>query len=415
MKISTSPACMKQPYGKVAMVVLFFMLIIQPLQSRNINRRIASVPFQMAGNYVVVSVRINDSSPMKLILDTGIKNTIITELQEGDRISLNYSDVKDLMGLGTGTGLNAYISNYNSLKIGRIKLDYKTVFVLKNDVFNLSKYTGMKINGLLGSDIFLKYIVEIDYTHRRLEFFESLPFEKPEGYEALPFSIEGQKFFIDVPVMKQDSSIVHTKMLIDTGAELNAWFRTTSSPKISIPPKWIEGNIGHGLNGIITGKFGYIPEIFIGSYCFKNPVVCFPDSAGISGILNNTSRDGTIGCHLLKRFNLIIDFDRKMLYIKPNSFYSKRFGYNVAGIEISQITNFLPLIQVISVWKNSPAEKAGVLPDDQLIEIEGRNALQMTLDEIRKIFQTPLKHPLHITLRRGNEEIEVKLDMRDRL
>ena len=87
-----------------------------------ISRRVESIPFEMVGSYVVITVRINDSSPLHLILDSGVKNTIITELQTGDHIVLNYSDVKDLMGLGGGNHIDAYISNYNVLQVGRLKM-----------------------------------------------------------------------------------------------------------------------------------------------------------------------------------------------------------------------------------------------------------------------------------------------------
>ena len=75
-------------------------------------KRVESIPFEMVGSYVVITVRINDSSPLNLILDSGVRNTIITELQSGDRITLNYSDVKDLMGLGGGM-----ISRYFGFRI----------------------------------------------------------------------------------------------------------------------------------------------------------------------------------------------------------------------------------------------------------------------------------------------------------
>ena len=175
--------------------VLFFLALIYCLQLSAIikPRRVESVPFEMVGSYVVITVRINDSSPLNLILDSGVKNTIITEFQAGDHITLNYSDVKDLMGLGGGNHIDAYISNYNTLQVGRLKMQYKTVYVLQDNVFNLSKHTGTKINGLLGADFLQDYTVEIDYSNKRVRFYEPTPFDTPKGYEVLPIKIETQK------------------------------------------------------------------------------------------------------------------------------------------------------------------------------------------------------------------------------
>ncbi len=144
--------------GLWILLILIISINVSAIQKPH---RVESIPFDLVGSYVVITLRINDSSPLKLILDTGVKNTIITELQTGDHITLNYSDVKDLMGLGGGNHIGAYISNYNVLQVGRLKMQYKTVYVLQDNIFNLSKHTGTKINGLLGADFLQDYTVEI--------------------------------------------------------------------------------------------------------------------------------------------------------------------------------------------------------------------------------------------------------------
>ena len=157
---------------KRLLLFVFCSFLMVDLHSVNKPKILTSMPFEQVGSYVIVRVRINDSSPLNLILDSGVRNTIITELQEGDRISLNYSDVKDLMGLGGEAHLPAFYSNYNILKIGKLKLDTKTVFVLKEDVFNLSKHTGTKVNGLIGVDLLKDYIVEVNYSKKRINFYD---------------------------------------------------------------------------------------------------------------------------------------------------------------------------------------------------------------------------------------------------
>jgi len=398
--------------------VLLFALclfVLTTLLSANKSRPIASIPFEMVGTYVVIKVKINDSSPLNLILDTGVRNTIITELQTGDRISLNYSDVKDLMGLGGGEHLEAYTSNFNSLIIGKLKLDPKTVYVLKEDVFNLSKHSGTKINGLIGVDVFYDHVVEINYTSRRINFYNNESFIEPKDYEKTRLSIESRKMFVELSVMQADSSTRDVKMLLDTGAELNAWFQTYKDQSVKAPENGVKCTIGQGLNGEIKGKVGRIPRICFGGLCFDKPIVSFPDSASISEIVGNSNRDGTIGSQLLSRFNYYIDFANKQFYFKPNSNFKNRFNYNVAGIEISQVVPFLPIKEIWRVWIDSPAEKAGVQNGDQLVEINGQKAFELTLNEIRHIFETASKYPMKLTLMRNTQEISVEIDMKSKI
>ncbi len=397
-------------------IFLFFIafLVLADIFAAIKPRKVESIPFEMVGSYVVISVRINDSSPLNLILDSGVRNTIITELQPNDQITLNYSDVKDLMGLGGGNHLEAYTSNFNTLKIGKLKLKNKSVFVLQNDIFNLSKHTGTKINGLIGSDFFQDYTIEIDYTNKRVRFYEPTPFDAPKGYGELPITLEASKLFVELSVLNADSSRQQVKMLIDTGAELNAWFQTISKGSVHTPAKWIQGTIGEGFNGTVTGKYGHIPEIRFGSFSLKNPIVSFPDSATIGGILAASKRDGTIGSQILSRFNLIFDYNNKKMYFKPNIYFKSKYSYNVSGIEITQITPQLPLTEVMSVWENSPAAKAGVLPGDHIIEINGNSAFYMQMNEIRKIFETATNIPMILVIRRGEQELSVTIDMKEK-
>ena len=400
---------------KKAFIIVFFMIFLVDLSATNKPKKVASIPFEIVGSYVIIKARINDSSTLNLILDSGIRNTIITELMTGDKISLNYSDVRELMGLGGGEHLEAYASNSNTLRIGKLKLDYKTVYVLKNDVFNLSKHTGTKINGLIGVDLFQNYTVEIDYTHKRIRFYDPKTMSLPKGYGMLPINIEAQKMFVELSVIQSDSTRKQVRMLVDTGAELNAWFQTYTKESVELPAKWVQGTIGEGFNGIITGKYGHISQICFGEFCLKNPIVSFPDSAAIKEIISVSKRDGTIGSQLLSRFNLYIDYPQKKIYFKPNENFNNRYAYNVAGIEIIQISPNINLVEVLDVWANSPAAIAGVQKGDQIFEINGSIAFDMTMGEIRKLFETPSKRPLRMTLMRNNKQFMVVIDMKDKI
>ena len=44
----------------------------------------------MVGSYIVLDTKINQSSKLKMILDTGLRYTIITELFPDDSLDLNY-------------------------------------------------------------------------------------------------------------------------------------------------------------------------------------------------------------------------------------------------------------------------------------------------------------------------------------
>lgn len=399
---------------------LLFLILIFPLsfvcRSNASNKPVISIPFEKAGSYIVVEARINNSSKLKFILDTGVRRTIITELLSGDSIDINATDTVNLQGLGQGSSLMAYICTNNTISLSRkFKLPNKPVYILQEDAFNLTRQTGTKINGLLGVDFFQNYIVEIDYMRSKLKFYEKENFEAPADYGVMPMICEKQKMYIQLSVLETDTTRRSIKMLIDTGAELNAWFQTLSNQAISIPEKSIHGRIGYGLNGEVNGVFARVPQICIANSCVKDPIVVFPDSASISDIMVNTDRDGTIGSQLLNRFNIIIDTYNKRFYFKPNANFRRPFTYNIAGIEVAQAIAFVPQIEVVNVWKDSPADRAGLKTGDVIIDIDNTKVYGLTLPQVKGYFIQPSKRPLRLTIQRGTETISLKVDMKAKI
>ena len=115
---------------------------------------LARIPFEMVGTYVVLKVKINDNPPLSLLLDSGIGTTLITELTSEDSVVFDKTFKTVLKGLGAGSDMQAWVSGSNTLKISKFKLRDQTIMILEDDIFNLSKHTGTKMNGILGANFF---------------------------------------------------------------------------------------------------------------------------------------------------------------------------------------------------------------------------------------------------------------------
>lgn len=394
---------------------IWFILFILQATVLAKNKLEATIPFEMAGSYIVLDARINGSTKLKMILDTGLRNTIITELFQNDSVDLNPGELRDLQGLGSGKSFFAYESTANKIQIGKIVLTDRLVYAFKEDLFNLSKQTGVRINGLLGVDFFRNYVVQIDYGRRQLRMYRPEQFVAPKGYGVMPMTLQRQKMYIHLSVLETDSSRQRIKMLIDTGAELTAWFETLTNKAINIPEKSIRGRIGEGLSGEINGVLARVQQLCIAEFCVKNPIVAFPDSAAISQITRTSDRDGTIGGQLLSRFNLIIDTNGRKFYFKPNSSFNSPFVYNIAGVEVVQTSEILPQIEVVYVWKDSPGDRAGIQPGDLITEINSLKTFQISISEVRHYFQKPSKVPLKLLIDRKGSLKKINVDMQAKI
>ena len=392
--------------------ILFLFYLSFGLLPANGNTKIASVPFQVVGSYIVVQVSINGSTKLNLILDSGVSNTIITELSEEDSLTLNYTRKEELKGLGSGKSVVALTSTGNTLEAGKIRIKNQSVLALVEDIFNLSKHVGSKINGLLGSDFFEGHIVKIDYNSKRITFYKNENFVAPRKYVSTPIIKEGRKMYISIPVTSSDWKTKNALLLLDTGAELTAWFRSYGDNPIKIPAKRIRGYVGQGLNGEIEGYLGRIFQINVGGHELHNPVVSFPDSASITDAIVGTKREGTIGSQILSRFNMIFDQQNNKLYLKPNWKFKDPFSYNIAGIDLIQDYTSSILPEVIIVRKDSPADLAGVQVGDYIFQINEFSGFKTSINEMKKIFETSSKAPLRLILLRGDKTISLKIEMK---
>ncbi len=395
---------------RILYIAILFCLTTSPAFSR--QKKVASIPFKLVGSSIVIETSINGSTPLQFILDTGVKNNMITEVHSEDSVELPRGKVVAIRGLGLNDSIRAYESTNNLLKIGNLRLQNQNMLVLMDNIISFSSITGEKINGILGSELLKDYVVEINYSRQRITFYTHDSFIVPNSYKRIPAIVAGSKMFINANVINNGMTNENLAMLIDTGAEIGAWFQTIRSDAFELPEKKIHGYIGEGLNGEIHGYYAVIDSLNIGPFYLKKPIVTFPDSMYIADIIIRSSRDGTLGNQVMKRFDSIFDFKTPALYLKPNRMFSEKFSFNISGIEMTQNFPFIFDITVNKVWKNSTADLKGIKEGDLILEVDKQPVFSMKMTEIRRIFETPRKRPLHIVIQRDTDVMDFYLDMK---
>jgi len=102
----------------------------------------------------------------------------------------------------------------------------------------------------------------------------------------------------------------------------------------------------------------------LGPYRFRNvPVYVFEDTYNITSY---PYLAGLIGNDLLRRFNVILNYDRRDVYLVPNSHFNEPFDYSYTGLELYYVEG---KIIIGDVAKNSPAEAAGLQEGDIVIAV----------------------------------------------
>ena len=76
-----------------------------------------SVPFEVHNNLIVITVLLNNALPLKFILDTGVRTTVLTEKSLTDLLNLTYSRIITIPGAGGERLVDAYVANNVTLNI----------------------------------------------------------------------------------------------------------------------------------------------------------------------------------------------------------------------------------------------------------------------------------------------------------
>ena len=368
------------------------------------------IRFRMVNNLILIPVVINGSDTLQFILDTGIENTIISELSLGDTLSLKYTRTTPISGLGVGKPVDAVVSSGNTFSMPGIEGTGQTVFVLLQNLFDLSNILGVRVHGLIGYRIFSHFIVHIDYERRVITLHDPAGYHPRVGRHAavFPLTFRGTKPYLTATIVNPEGVKIPVLLLLDTGLSFGLWLIPGTAPGLVIPPGSVATYLGTGLNGRINGRLARIPEFIMGPYTFHDPVVGFPDTLTFTPARTKDGRNGTLGAEVLRRFNVTIDYFNKKLILEPNKYFHTPFSVNNAGIEISAPVPGFRYYIISDVRRGSPAARAGLKKGDRLETINGKNVAHMTLDEINKIFFKEPGHLIHIIVVRHGLKFDTR-------
>lgn len=340
---------------------------------------------QLTGGVILLQGKF-DSFPdtLNFILDTGSGGISL------DSSTADYFKLKGIPSNKTIRGI-AGIRNVRFLYEKKLHLPGLTLNNLSfhiNDYSILSAVYGDRIDGIIGYSVFSRYIIKIDYDSSRIEFWTKGSFKYPKGGFLLKPLINS----IPIQAAKvRDARAVNEKFLYDMGAGLNMMLSTDFLKDSALLRKKrkLYAKVAEGLGGKIDMFMTVVKEVKLGPYKFKNvPVYVFDD---VYNITSYPYLGGLIGNDLLRRFNVILNYGRRDIYLAPNSHYGEPFDYSYSGIELYYVNG---KIIVGDVAKNSPAAKAGVKEEDVVIAVNNnfnqnlqayKAAIQNTGDKLKLV------------------------------
>ncbi len=359
---------------------------------RSPRQKSLRMEFIQSNNLIILPVKINGyAETLNFVLDTGVGYTLITDPKLSDLLGLKCVRKIKVSGAGGGRELQGCISSVANFVIDKaIVANNHNLIALEEDVLHLSSYAGIKIHGLLGYDLFSRFVVKINYLTRTLDFI------KPDNYqhkphkkeEVFPLSIEYMKPYVQaqaVVASSENSNLTSLKLILDTGAGHSLSLDTGAHPDIKVPEKNIPSHLGMTLNGAVEGAIARIDKFKLGNFELEKVITAFPDTANLKFVRGFSDRQGNIGCGVLKRFHIVFDYPHKRLILRPNRSFKDPFEFSTSGMEIIAEGEDFKTYVIGTVRKNSPADEVGLQKGDTIIAVDDNMATMLTMSEVYKI------------------------------
>jgi len=256
----------------------------------------------------------------------------------------------------------------------------------------------MRIGGVIGWMILSRYAVNIDYDTMQIELYDTQRSTFDFAGQGFEVEVQGTVIFAAAKAVLAGGETFTGKVLVDTGSGGTLTFNAPFAKANGLVEK-IGSYYEREIQSLSTDRArlytGMLSSIHLGTFQFNSV------PAGIAvaeaGALSWPRIMGILGNGILRRFNLSIDLQRKRVFLKPNQAYGEAFETNCSGLELVLDDTFSKVI-VDHVYLHSPAEAAGLKVGDEVVQINGANASQLPLAQIRSM------------LSKDGKEVEIVVD-----
>ena len=374
------------------------------------NQRIAGgstrVPFTDEHGEAIVEAYVDGHGPLPFILDTG-GHAILTA-DAAKQLGLVGRGGGVSGGGGEGT-ISTQYAPVRRLRIGGAEITGFPMFIIPYGKDFSDRGPGKPpLAGILGLEIFERFVVTIDYAHQTLRLQTPSTFARPKTSVAVPLFFQD-----DMPLTYAAADGARGVFGIDTG---NGGRTVLIGDYVHHHPVFrrYTGTVtpqGSGTGGAVHGMSIRLRTLDFGGLALHNFV------SGIvvqqKGAFSSRTEAGNIGHDVLSQFALTTDFRDGLLYLHrdPNAPLPTYTRSGVTRIK-RDAHNRVVVSQVLS---GSPAADAGLAAGDVILTIDGRPTETLDAVHVYAASRQAAGTSLRLTVEANGTTRDVNLKLRELL
>jgi len=374
------------------------------------TRGVARVPFRYGGRHVWIKASINGAPPMDFLLDTGCSASAL-DRDYAAQIGLIQESKGTTQGIaGSGSETYAHIASIRLVGAGN---DGVTLRDFTVGVVDLGKHHEIalwrKMGGLIGYDFLNRFVVEIDYDLQVVTFRDPATYVHAGPSPAIAMKL---KYGIPmIPVRLNDRC--GGDFILDVGSDMGcivhgSLVRTCPTFHDGVRRKELEV-YGGGIGGGFVSWLTRLDSLSLGSFRLREPIAGL--SLSTQGMVGSEDVAGNIGNGVLEHFRCTFDYPHARIYLDPGERFAERDRYSRVG---AYLFHFQDRVLAADIVHGSPADEAGLKLADEVVLIDGRPAIDYTLEQLDRLLTDGEVGSVHtFTIRREGKRSTLTLTLAD--
>lgn len=360
------------------------------------------IPFDLINNHIYIQARVNGQGPLRLLVDTGGVNVLTPTAAK--KLGVESEGVMAGRGAGEKT-VDVSLAHVKTVAMGGVELREQVFYIIPLE--HLELVEGIPLDGLVGYEVFKRFVVTVDYADRKLVLHRPDSFEEDEAGTPVPFVFDSH-----IPEVKGTIDGVSGTFHIDTGSRSSLTLHGPFVEEHKLVEKYrpkVEALTGWGVGGGTRGRVFRAGELVLGDMSIDGPVTDL--FVGEKGAGSNKFISGNVGGGVLKRFTVTFDYQKKLMYLKKNRNFKKRGNWDRSGMWMNLDGD---AFRVEDLVQGGPAERAGIRVGDRIYQIGGKNIKDLSLSETReRLRNLPPGTKVRFVLETEKSKRKVTIELRE--
>ncbi len=301
--------------GLLVMALTLFPVVLRAQPSHLTTKvafasdsKVSTFAFEWRKGMISVPVRLNGSRPLSFVLDTGSTRTLV-DRSLATALGLKASGTGSLQGAGAGRVPIEFIHDVSIALPGVESTGYE---VSTADLQPLEASVGVRVDGILGYELFSRFVVTVDYEAKTLTLTLPETFRASNTAQVIPIELRDKWAFVKGELVLPGPVTVQDSFLIDSGSS-----DAVDHPIVMKLESRVPATSGAGLGAPVQGATARATSFRLGRYTVTAPIV------SCCGATDATSK--LIGNEVLRRFTVTFDYPSSRIFITPNSHFEEPF------------------------------------------------------------------------------------------